>query len=84
MLAWKRITLVSAVLLLDIGAFLILFIQSLHFSDETDLLEDEAYQRFELGVSLGWWLWWGINAAMLVVVMYWAFKQSVAVRQQNS
>ena len=29
------------------------------YGDVTDLLEDEANQQSERGVSMGWWLWWG-------------------------
>ena len=27
------------------------------YGDVTDLLEDEANQQSERGVSMGWWLW---------------------------
>jgi len=65
MLPWKRIVLVSSILLLDIGAFLLLAILSISYGDVTELLEDKSYQRLERSVTVGWWLWWGINAGYL-------------------
>ncbi|GGF27341.1 hypothetical protein GCM10011383_43750 [Hymenobacter cavernae] len=49
------------------------------YGDETDLLEDEAYQRFERSVTFGWWLWWGVNAGILALLLYRLFKQRAAV-----
>jgi len=79
MLVWKRIVVVSSILLLDIGALLLLTMLSMSYGDVTDLLEDEAYQRFERGVSIGWWLWWGVNAAIIAVLFYRVVQQ---LRQQ--
>lgn len=84
MFPWKRIVSVSLLLLLDIGAFLFLAIESMSYGDTTDLLADESYQRFEHGVTVGWWLWWGINAALLAVLLYRAIKQYAAARQQTA
>ncbi|OUJ68768.1 hypothetical protein BXP70_27430 [Hymenobacter crusticola] len=78
MLPWKRIILGSAILLLDSGALLLLIVLSMSYGDETDLLEDEAYQRFEHSVTLGWWFWWGLNAALLARLLYRLLKQRAA------
>lgn len=53
MLRWKTIVLVSAVLLLDVSAFLLLATLSMSYGDVTDLLEDETHQQFERGATVG-------------------------------
>ncbi|QIL78356.1 hypothetical protein [Hymenobacter sp. HDW8] len=76
--SWKTIVLVSSVLLVDIVAYLLLAMLSMSYGDVTHLLEDEAYQRFERSVTVGWWLWWGINVGTLAVLLYRLFKQHAA------
>ena len=78
MLAWQRMVVVSAVLLLDVGAFLLLTTLSMSYGDVTDLLEDEAYQQSERGVSMGWWLWWGVNAAIVAILLYRVIQRRAA------
>lgn len=79
---WKKIVLVSFILLLDLVAFLFLAIESMSYGDVTHLLEDKAYQRFECFVTMGWWFWWGINAATLAVLLYRFVKQNATAYQQ--
>ena len=82
MLPWKRIVLVSSILLLGIGAFLLLAILSMSYGDVTEPLEDKSCQRLERSVTVGWWLWWGINAGILGVLLYRLFKRYARARQQ--
>ena len=75
--------LVSAVLLLDIGAFMLLVILSMSYGDVTHLQGNEAYERFERGVLVGWWLWKGINAAALAVLLYRVFRRILAYQEPS-
>ena len=76
--------LVSAVLLLDVGAFPLLTTLSMSYGDVTDLLEDEAYQQSERSVSMGWWLWWGVNVAIVAMLLYRTFQRRAAAQSATT
>ena len=68
-------------LYLGIGAFFLLAILSMSYGDVTEPLEDKSCQRLERSVTVGWWLWWGINAGILGVLLYRLFKRYARARQ---
>lgn len=83
MLPWKKIILASAGLLLDVGTFLLLVVLSMSYGDETNLLENEAYQQSERRITIGWWLWWVVNAGIIALLFYRAFRQRATARHQR-
>ena len=72
--------LASVVLVLDGAVLLVLGVLLMDYDDSYSGPSEEygawhTMTPFQIGVSLSWWLWAGVNALALLAVVYWLFKR---------